>query len=167
MSKEAVAKEATATVFVFRRGEDAAWQVAMMWHPRFGGWLPPGGHVEAYESAAEAAVREVEEELGCRVRLVAGLATPLPDGFPHRPVIAPWWIVEMAASPDNHCAARHVHVDHVFVAFWDGDVELPETQVRWFDERQLADAADVAEDSKLQAKELFGRIGDVAQLAHR
>lgn len=159
-------KEATATVFVFRQSEEAGWRVAMMWHPRFAGWIPPGGHVEADESPAEAAAREVVEELGCRVRLVAGPATPLPDGFPHTPVVAPWWIVEMAASPDSHTSDRHVHVDHVFVAFWDGDVQAPETRVRWFDEQELADGADIAEDSRLQAKELFARFSEVEELAH-
>ena len=163
--RQSVIKEATATVFVFRRLEDEVWRVAMVWHPRVAGWLPPGGHVEPDESAAEAAVREVAEEVGCRVRLVGGPATPLPEGFPHDPVVAPWWIVEMAASPDNHTAERHVHVDHVFLALFDGDVAPPETRVRWFSAEELAEGAEVAEDSRLQAKELFVGIDEMARAA--
>ncbi|OHV27530.1 hypothetical protein BCD49_38735 [Pseudofrankia sp. EUN1h] len=163
--RTAVIKEATATVFVFRRSEDEVWRVAMVWHRRFAGWIPPGGHVEPAESAAEAAVREVAEEVGCRVWLLGGPTTPLPDGFPHEPVVAPWWIVEMAASPDNHTVERHVHVDHVFVGLFAGEVAPPETRVRWFSAGELAEGADVAEDSRLQAKELFAGIDEIAARA--
>jgi 8-oxo-dGTP pyrophosphatase MutT (NUDIX family) len=57
-----------------------------------------GGHVEAGETAAEAAIREVTEEAGLRVRLLPGPAVPPPSGFPHQPVTAPWWVSEMPAS---------------------------------------------------------------------
>ena len=33
-----------------------------------GTWAPPGGHIEAWESAAETAVREVEEETGLVIK---------------------------------------------------------------------------------------------------
>jgi 8-oxo-dGTP pyrophosphatase MutT (NUDIX family) len=155
-------KEPTATAFVFRRFDDVGWRVAMIWHRRLAGWFPPGGHVEVDESPAEAAVREVLEEVGCRVRLIDGLATPLPPGFPHPPVVAPWWIVEMPASPDSHTADLHVHVDHVFVAVFEGDVGAPETHVRWFGAEDFAHATDVAQDSRMQGEELFTRIDEAA-----
>lgn len=155
-------KEATATTFVFRRSDGAGsggWSLGLVWHPRFQGWIPPGGHVEPDETAAEAAVRETLEEAGCRVRLLPGPTTPVPAGFPHVPVIVPWWIVEMPASADGHTPERHVHVDHVFVGLWDGQVQEPETRVRWFDERELLETPQIAEDSRLQGKELFSLIG--------
>jgi 8-oxo-dGTP pyrophosphatase MutT (NUDIX family) len=86
--------------------------------------------VEADEDPAEAAVREVREETGLSVRLVPGPRAPMPSGFPHPGVCPPWWVVEFRARADNHTADRHVHVDHV-----------------WSEPR-------IAEDSRLQAKEL-------------
>ncbi|WP_207934488.1 NUDIX domain-containing protein [Actinomadura sp. KC06] len=151
-------KEVTATVFVFRRSQAVGWRLGLVWHPRFQGWITPGGHVEANETAAEAAERETSEELGCRVRLVPGPSKPLPVGFPHTAATVPWWIVEMGASPDNHTRDEHVHVDHVFVAEWVADVCEPETRVRWVTEHEVADLPDLAEDTRLQAKELFASV---------
>jgi 8-oxo-dGTP pyrophosphatase MutT (NUDIX family) len=35
---------------------------------RFGSWMPPKGHLEEGESVEQAAIREVEEEIGWRIR---------------------------------------------------------------------------------------------------
>ena len=155
-------KEATATVYVFRPGGAGEWLLGLMLHPRFGEWLTPGGHVEADESPAEAAVRETAEELGCEVRLLPGPSMPLPAGYPHPHMAPPWWIVEMAASPDNHTANHHVHLDHVFTGLYMGGVREPETQVRWMSEQELAQTPSVPEDVRLPAKQLFGEISRLA-----
>jgi len=55
-----------ATVYVVNDGA-----VALHEHDRLGMWLPPGGHVEQDELPHEAARREVREELGLDVALVA------------------------------------------------------------------------------------------------
>ncbi|PSP28955.1 NUDIX hydrolase [Halobacteriales archaeon QH_2_65_14] len=55
-----------ATVYVVNDGA-----VALHEHDRLGMWLPPGGHVERDELPHEAAKREVREELGLAVELVA------------------------------------------------------------------------------------------------
>jgi 8-oxo-dGTP pyrophosphatase MutT (NUDIX family) len=97
-----VVKEATASVYVFRRSGAGEWLLGLMLHPRFGEWLTPGGHVEADESPAEAAVRETAEELGCEVRLLPGPSMPLPAGYPHMED----GVVRLSA--DQHVtAARH------------------------------------------------------------
>jgi 8-oxo-dGTP pyrophosphatase MutT (NUDIX family) len=162
-----VVKEATATAFVFRADEQGAWRLGLMFHPRFSGWLTPGGHVERDESPAEAVTREVMEELGCKVRLLPGPSAPLPAGYPHHSMPAPWWMVEMLASPDNHTRVPHIHLDHAFVAVHVADACSPETRVRWVSERELAEAADVPEDVRLAGKGLFADIGDLAGSAGR
>src|SRR5262249_47492975 len=87
-------QELTATNFVFRRSpENGEWLTGMMWHARLGGWLPACGHAEAGETPSQAAERETLEELGCRVRFLAAPSLPLPEGFPHSPGPAPWWVV--------------------------------------------------------------------------
>lgn len=149
-------KEQTSTVFVFRRA-DGDWRTALVWHPRLECLIPPGGHVEADEDPAEAAVREVREETGLSVRLVPGPCAPMPSGFPHPGVCPPWWVVEFPARADNHTADRHVHVDHVYLALADGPaVSGPaDHEVRWFTAAEAAAEPGIAEDSRLQAKELF------------
>jgi len=51
--------------------------------PRYGTWTFPGGYMEVDESAEEAGQREVEEEVGLRVKpgpLVGVYSRPAPDG---------------------------------------------------------------------------------------
>jgi 8-oxo-dGTP pyrophosphatase MutT (NUDIX family) len=157
-----VVKEATATVFVFRPGGGGEWLLGLVFHQRLGGWLPPGGHVELDESPAEAGVRETAEELGCRVRLLPGPSVPLPVGYPHPHMAPPWWIVEMAASPDNHTATPHRHLDHVFVGLYTRDDRAPESRVWWVSEEELAQAPGIPEDVRLPAKELFAEVARLA-----
>lgn len=154
-------KEATASVFVFHQDEGSGqWRVALVDHPRLGEWMPPGGHVEVDESAAEAGVREVLEETGLTVRMLPGPAVPVPDGYPHAAVEPAWWIVQMLANPDSHTAEPHVHLDHVFVAVATDVVPVgePVHKVVWFTAEEVAVADGIAEDSRLQATELFTQV---------
>jgi 8-oxo-dGTP pyrophosphatase MutT (NUDIX family) len=89
-----VIKEPTASTFVFRR-EAGTWLTALVWHPRLDCWLPSGGHVENTENTEEAAIREAREETGLDVQLLPGPAAPVPAGYPHKVLCAPWWITEM------------------------------------------------------------------------
>lgn len=59
-----ITRHFTATTFVVRDGK-----VLLHLHPKQQLWLPPGGHIERDELPGDAAVREVEEETGLRVRL--------------------------------------------------------------------------------------------------
>jgi ADP-ribose pyrophosphatase YjhB (NUDIX family) len=156
-------REATASTVLVRR-DGSGWLVALAWHPRMGGWLPTGGHVEDGETPAQTARREALEETGMRVRL---LSLPLPRGFPHRPVAAPWWIVEMPACADSHTGVEHIHVDHVFVGAVDADdaVGAAECRVRWFTEDEVASDPEVADDSRLQALQVLALLGQARQLA--
>jgi 8-oxo-dGTP pyrophosphatase MutT (NUDIX family) len=74
-------KEATSSSVVVHYGEDQKWRAALIFHVRLGGWLLNGGHVEAWETCAQAAVRETAEECGLHGRLLSGPALSLPDGF--------------------------------------------------------------------------------------
>jgi ADP-ribose pyrophosphatase YjhB (NUDIX family) len=62
---DGVVREWTVATFVVHDG-----RVLLLFHPKMGLWLPPGGHVEHGELPDEAAVREVFEETGIRCRLV-------------------------------------------------------------------------------------------------
>lgn len=92
MPRTAAKKEPTASALVFSRFAEG-WRLCLIMHPRLGMLLPAGGHVEADETTAEAAVREVLEETGLAVRLQ------------HVPVPLPWWILEMRVRIDDLVSA--------------------------------------------------------------
>jgi 8-oxo-dGTP pyrophosphatase MutT (NUDIX family) len=110
-----IEKHGTASTFVFHRFPDG-WKLALIEHPRLEKTMAPGGHVESTESQDEAALREVTEETGLRVRLIHPPAPPLPAGYRPRQVAQPWWIDEVPVPADSHANTEHLHVDHLYVA---------------------------------------------------
>jgi len=76
-------------------------------HPKLGRWLPCGGHVEAGELPDVAAVRELQEESGVRVRLIG----PHPVDAPGpRPLARPRGVQQEDIGPG------HEHIDLVYWA---------------------------------------------------
>jgi hypothetical protein len=82
---------------------------------------------------------------------------PVPAGFPHHLLPAPWLVAEGRADPDRHTSEPHVHVDHIYAATTDGSrpVREPEHQVRWFTAADIATAPGISEDSRLLAARLL------------
>jgi 8-oxo-dGTP pyrophosphatase MutT (NUDIX family) len=155
-------KHATAGAFVFCRLADG-WRLGLIAHPRLGRYMIMGGHVEDFETQAEAAVREVQEESGLRsVRLIDPPTPALPAGFPHTPVAAPWWITELEVPSDNHVAVPHVHVDHQYVAITDEATPAAQAVHRfgWFGQDDLANLT-MFEDTRQLATVLFSCLDDV------
>jgi len=96
----------TATVYVV---ESSA--VALHEHERLGKWLPPGGHLDRDELPHEAARREVREELGLDVELLAEpgeVASPTVEPLPGPQ--------HFQLADVNVCDGEvgHQHVDFVF-----------------------------------------------------
>ena len=148
-------KHATAGAFVFSHtGQD--WRLGLILHGRLDRWMIPGGHVEDDETQAEAAVREVREEAGLEVRLLAPAGVGLPRAYPHPPVPAPWWITEIPVGADNHLDVPHVHVDHQYVVVADdpSPVIEPELPFEWFSCSDLATLA-MFEDTRVLGQALF------------
>jgi len=100
-------------------------------------WSLPKGHLEAGETAPEAAVREVEEETGIKGRVVAELGT-----------IDYWFVAE---GQRIHKTVHHYLLEASGGELSDEDVEVDEvawvplTELRerlaYAGERRLADAA--------------------------
>jgi len=96
----------TATAFVIH--ED---RVALHWHRKVEAWLPPGGHIEENEDPVQAVLREVEEEAGLKVEVVA-TDQPLDLDYPSQ-VTAPFTImVEDIPDPDQ---GDHQHIDMIYI----------------------------------------------------
>lgn len=164
-----IVKHATASVFVFGRADGTTngsgpdgWRVGLITHPLFNRPMIPGGHVEMGETPEETALREVTEETGLSVRLVAGLSEPMPAGLSVRVVAQPWWIVEHPLPSDNHLGEPHIHVDHLYVGVAeDATSTSPAHPFTWHAAADLA-GLDLFDDTRVIALELFSRIGDLA-----
>jgi 8-oxo-dGTP diphosphatase len=74
------------------------WQVALVHRPHRGDWTFPKGHVEAGESAEDAARREVEEETALRCRLVEPAGRVRYRDQRDRPKVVDYWVMEVEAG---------------------------------------------------------------------
>jgi 8-oxo-dGTP pyrophosphatase MutT (NUDIX family) len=89
---------------------DHADRMLLVHHNKIGQWLYPGGHIDADEDPAQAALREVHEETGLQA-VILGEPT-----FSHpaiRSHAAPWAIIEMEVSDSK--VGAHRHIDLVYV----------------------------------------------------
>lgn len=85
-----------------------------------GRWELPGGKVEPGESPEAALVREVAEELGCAIEVLAWLPEEVAIGERHTLTVALVRLVEGEPTPHEHDAVR-----------WLGPAELGD--VDWLD----------------------------------
>jgi 8-oxo-dGTP pyrophosphatase MutT (NUDIX family) len=110
--------------------------VVLHWHRKGQLWLPPGGHIERDEDPVTALHREVREETGLSVEVVA----PRYDlTFAYPRLLPPPMLMQIADSPEP--GPRHEHVDLVYVCRpVNGAALKPESldgTVLWIDESQL------------------------------
>ncbi len=107
-------------VVVGRRG------VILLLHKRIGIWLQPGGHIEAGESPAQAALRETVEEVGIAVT---------------HPATGPELV-----HVDVHPAGGHTHLDVRYLLHAPDADPAPgpaeSQQVRWFSWDEAVTVAD-------------------------
>jgi 8-oxo-dGTP pyrophosphatase MutT (NUDIX family) len=76
-------------------------KVLLVNHPKYGMWLPPGGHIELDEDPEEALYREAKEETGLDIDL---LSTETRKNFSDtKSIVAPSYIdVHEANPPHKH-----------------------------------------------------------------
>ncbi|MGW0251130.1 NUDIX hydrolase [Nocardia goodfellowii] len=150
---------ATASTFVFCKISGDEWKLGLVEQPRLGKSMIPGGHVEDDETPAAAALREVLEESGLRVRLLRRAAVPLPEGYPLEVVDEPWWTTLVDVPRDNHLGEPHRHLDHQYVAIADSPdpVAEPVHEFRWYSRDELAQL-DMFDDTQQLADFLFPHI---------
>jgi 8-oxo-dGTP diphosphatase len=112
----AVAREVVGVAIL----EDGRLLAARRSHPPAlaGLWELPGGKVEPGESLAQAAVREIEEELGCSVEVTGTLAgsSPVADGLELRVVLAR--LVDGDPVPREHDAVRWLRTAELDEVTW-------------------------------------------------
>lgn len=109
-------------------------------HKRLDLWLPPGGHIDRGELPHEAAVREVHEETGLDVELVAETEDIPSETSRSLPQPAHLQLSDINVYDG---VATHQHVDFIYYARADaravnpGDGEVGEEDWEWFTREDL------------------------------
>jgi len=129
-----------ATVYVVSDGA-----VALHDHDKLGMWLPPGGHIDRDELPHVAAKREVREEIGQDVDLLAPegeLSSPTVESIPE----PQHFLLEDINTCDGEVG--HQHIDFVFYGRAESrDIdpapgEAPPDVWEWFTPPDLRDSRD-------------------------
>ena len=107
-----------ASVFVINRIEK---KILLVKHKKFNKWVQPGGHIEQDETPEEAAIREVYEETGLKIKLLG-------DRFPRESD----FVIPLAIQK-NRGKSGELHIDIVYVA------EPLDDRVAHFDYKESTD----------------------------
>jgi 8-oxo-dGTP pyrophosphatase MutT (NUDIX family) len=83
---------------VWRRGDDGV-EFAVVHRPRYDDWSLPKGKLDPGESWEEAALREVEEEIGLRARLGPELEPVAYRDRKGRAKVVRYWLMEPEGDP--------------------------------------------------------------------
>jgi len=118
----------TSTAFVAR--PDA---VLLHWHLKVRAWLPPGGHIEPNEDPVQTVLREVREEAGLSVRLLA--TSRRPDAGGVEQIQLPFTILEEDIEDPEE--GPHRHIDFIYFAVPVRDVDEVPDGWRWFSRDDL------------------------------
>ena len=116
------------SIFIVRQNK-----VLLVYHKKYDEWLPIGGHIELDEDPEEALFKEIREECGLKVRV---LATKPP--IAHRgvkPILTPSYV-------DSHrITSTHRHVAFVYFGVSTSDRVIlhreEHREFRWVGARQL------------------------------
>ncbi len=112
-------------------------RVILVNHRKLGVWLPPGGHVEPGELPSEAALREVMEETGLKVRLLHTSDKIVKDDVHAKQAHSPFVILHETVP---YKEGRHMHFDMVYIADA-GRTKFAKshesTDINWFSRKEL------------------------------
>ncbi|MCU4799084.1 NUDIX domain-containing protein [Halobacteria archaeon HArc-gm2] len=138
----------TATIYVVHPS-DSGDVVALHEHDKHGLWLAPGGHVERDELPHEAGLREVREELGFDVELVADRDALESETTRSLPQPAHVQLADINVTDEG---VGHQHVDLIYYAeapHRDIDPEpgeQPADHWDWITKPELADREEIPPD---------------------
>ena len=119
---ENIEKHFCVSVFVYDKDSK---KFLLIHHKKMETWVQPGGHIEMNESPEEAAIREVFEETGLKIKILGERKPKNCD-----------YILPLAIQK-NYVNDNHIHMDFVYVAYVDGENELilnekEATGIGWF-----------------------------------
>jgi 8-oxo-dGTP pyrophosphatase MutT (NUDIX family) len=101
-------------------------KVLLVNHPRYNKWLPVGGHIELDEDPEQALIREIKEETGLEVEILAD--KPVLEQNDTKFVYTPRYIDVHEANPP------HKHIALVYFATSKNNkhvLSAEHTEIRW------------------------------------
>lgn len=115
-------------------------KILLVKHRKFKKWVQPGGHIEHGESFEEAAMREVYEETGIKIKIL-GERFPREDDY-----IRPLGIQKNR----NQEGDIHIDITYAAIPLKEQDLVISDesTSIGWFSREQL-DTLNVFEDIKI------------------
>jgi 8-oxo-dGTP pyrophosphatase MutT (NUDIX family) len=141
-------KEFTASVYLIDNQK-----VLLIYHYKLQKWLPPGGHVEANETPAEAARREVREETGLEIEFISQENLQI-DCWNAKSIERPYLCL-LEDIPSYQNIPAHQHVDFIYIAKPIEECHSPAFSSRWFSWNDL--------QSLLPDKEIFNETLQVIE----
>lgn len=130
-------------------------KVLLVFHKKLQKWLPIGGHIELDEDPEHALFREIMEESGLDVKILATKPDSLDEG--RRFLFAPSYL-------DIHkITDQHSHIGMVYFAKADSDqVVLAEREhdaIRWFSQEDMENLEfNLQEDVKFYMREALKKV---------
>ncbi|MDD2181426.1 MAG: NUDIX hydrolase [Bacilli bacterium] len=105
-------------------------KILLVHHKKFNKWVQPGGHIEDNETPEEAALREVYEETGVKVKLL-GRRFPREDDF-----------IRPLGIQNNRNNSGDIHIDIIYAAIPINNVDIiinieENHDARWFSREEL------------------------------
>jgi 8-oxo-dGTP diphosphatase len=83
-------------------------KILLIEHPRYGGWMAPGGHIELDEDPEQAVIREALEETGLEVEFLHPV-DGTPDEFGSKKLPVPQFVETHFANPPH----KHISLQYV------------------------------------------------------
>jgi 8-oxo-dGTP pyrophosphatase MutT (NUDIX family) len=104
-----------ATAILIEKRQPDTLHVLLVYHPKMGKWLPPGGHVEKDELPHEAACRECFEETGLEVEAISseGLFKGHIERWNAVSLPQPYAML-LENIPSWNQTPAHQHIDHIY-----------------------------------------------------
>lgn len=155
-----IEKHGSVSGYIFSKHK-GAWRIALLKHKKLGRWVVPGGHIDPWENAEEAVIREAKEETGLDISLLSFIHKDnVIENITDKQILPPEFIFEQII-PARENEPEHIHIDHAYIGLAVNQNLQPQdgesNDIGWFTEKEL-DNLDIFSSVIVIAKKLFPLI---------